>query len=168
MSRITGGCQCGAVRYAVSGPLDRPSICHCRMCQKAFGSFFAPLVGVQLENFELTRGSLAIFKSSDMVERVFCRDCGTPLGMRDVDGDKIDVSIGSLDDPSAARPILQFGTEARVPWFAELATLPGGTTEENTAAEQLSLIASTNHQHPDHDTREWPPALSGRSRGGAG
>ncbi len=46
--RITGGCQCGAVRYAISGELGRASICHCRMCQKAFGSFFGPLVGVSL------------------------------------------------------------------------------------------------------------------------
>ena len=36
-----GGCQCGAVRFSV-GRLGRGSICHCRMCQKAFGSFFGP------------------------------------------------------------------------------------------------------------------------------
>jgi hypothetical protein len=34
---ITGGCQCGAVRYRIEGDLGRASICHCRMCQKAFG-----------------------------------------------------------------------------------------------------------------------------------
>ncbi len=35
---LTGGCQCGAVRFSV-GRLGRASVCHCRMCQKAFGSF---------------------------------------------------------------------------------------------------------------------------------
>jgi hypothetical protein len=40
---LTGGCQCGAVRFATK-LVGRGSICHCRMCQKAFGSFFGPLV----------------------------------------------------------------------------------------------------------------------------
>ena len=35
-SAITGGCQCGAVRFRAAG-LGRASLCHCRMCQKALG-----------------------------------------------------------------------------------------------------------------------------------
>ena len=104
--RMTGGCQCGAVRYAHRWRRSRnPSICHCRMCQKAFGAFYAPLVGVPLDRFEVTRGKLSIFKSSDVVERGFCRDCGTPLSFRNLDSDEINVSIGSLDDPKAVKPI---------------------------------------------------------------
>jgi hypothetical protein len=155
--RRTGGCQCGAVRYALSGKLGRPSICHCRMCQKAFGSFFAPLVGVKLTGFEVTRGEIATFRSSELVERGFCRDCGTPLTVRDRDGDRIDVSLGSLDDPAALKPAIQFGVESRLPWFAELAELPVRTTVEGGKAERLRVIERTNRQHPDHDTQAWPP-----------
>ncbi len=46
--RITGGCQCGAIRYALHDAPTGASICHCRMCQKAFGNYFAPLAGVPL------------------------------------------------------------------------------------------------------------------------
>ena len=53
MSGETGGCQCGAVRFRVTGELGRPTICHCRMCQKAFGAFFGPLVSVKVAK---TRG----------------------------------------------------------------------------------------------------------------
>jgi hypothetical protein len=154
-TRITGGCQCGAVRYALHAPLQKASICHCRMCQKAFGSFYAPLVGVPLAAFELTRGELAVFKSSDAVERGFCRDCGTPLSFHYVGTEVFDVSIGSLDDPSIAKPVVQYGTEARLPWIGELDSLPGRTTDEDDSAERLDLIRRSNHQHPDHDTERW-------------
>ena len=83
--RITGGCQCGAVRYAIQGPLGRASICHCRMCQKAFGSFFGPLVSVPAGALRWTRGAPAMFRSSDLAERGFCRDCGTPPSKESMD-----------------------------------------------------------------------------------
>ena len=112
--RLSGGCQCGAVRYALLEEPSGPHICHCRMCQKAFCSFFAPLTGVSLEKFELTRGELSIFKSSDQTERGFCKNCGTPLTFHYVDSPRIAVSIGSLDEPEKVEPTNQYGIEARV------------------------------------------------------
>jgi hypothetical protein len=93
--RHTGGCQCGAVRYALYAEPTNPHVCHCRMCQKAFGSYFAPLAGVPLGDFAWVKGTPGIFKSSEVVERGFCRDCGTPLFFRYVDKDRISVSLGS-------------------------------------------------------------------------
>ena len=34
---LTGGCQCGAVRYALAEQPGVRPLCHCRMCQKAVG-----------------------------------------------------------------------------------------------------------------------------------
>jgi hypothetical protein len=150
----TGGCQCGAVRYALYAEPHGPHICHCRMCQKAFGSFFAPLVMIELEDFAWTRGEASIFMSSPTVERGFCGRCGTPLTFRNIEGDRIDVSIGSLDAPAKVRPERQIGTESRMPWFAELQDLPASATEEYLTPERLAKIA--NRQHPDHDTDDWP------------
>jgi hypothetical protein len=155
--RLTGGCQCGAVRYALLEEPSGPHICHCRMCQKAFGSFFAPLAGVSLEKFNLTRGALAIFKSSDLTERGFCKNCGTPLTLHDVDTPRIEVSIGSLDEPEKVEPKKQFGIEARLSWFGKLTSLPGDKTTEEDNPEFVAKIAASNHQHPDHDTKDWPP-----------
>jgi hypothetical protein len=156
--RMTGGCQCGAVRYALTAPPMNPHICHCRMCQKAFGSFFAPLASVKRDQFMLTRGTLAVFKSSDPVERGFCRDCGTPLSLRDVDGDDIAIALGSLDEPAKVEPLRQHGNEGRMPWFDKLPGLAGlTTTTETDAPKMAAAIAASNHQHPDHDTAIWPP-----------
>jgi hypothetical protein len=153
---LTGGCQCGAVRYALHQMPTDPHICHCRMCQKAFGSFFAPLTGVKLDKFELTRGELAIFMSSDETERGFCRNCGTPLTFHYVDSDRIAVSIGSLDEPERIEPARQYGIEGRLSYFGKLSALPGDKTTEDDEPEKAAAIHHTNHQHPDHDTPVWP------------
>jgi hypothetical protein len=156
--RITGGCQCGAIRYALHARPTGASICHCRMCQKAFGSYFAPLAGVPLSDFEVTRGEIAYFRSSDEVERGFCRDCGTPLIFHAIGSEKrISVSLGSLDDPASIQPELQYGIESRMPWFAGLPRLPGDKTTEEDDPPMAASIAASNHQHPDHDTSVWPP-----------
>src|SRR5687767_7725720 len=76
-----GGCQCGGLRYEVTGKLAKPSICHCRMCQKAFGSFAAPFISAPVGNFRWTRGSPSEFRSSAVAARGFCRECGTPMFM---------------------------------------------------------------------------------------
>ena len=156
--RLAGGCQCGAIRYAVHEQPRDPHICHCRMCQKAFGSFFAPLAVVPIESFELTRGQLATFRSSDITERGFCRDCGTPLTLQDIGDDRMFFSIGSLDHPEAIRPARECGIEGKLPYFDTLTSLPGDVTTEDTNPELARKIAATNRQHPDRDTESWPPA----------
>lgn len=147
---MTGGCQCGAVRYALASVPTEPSICYCRMCQKAFGNYFAPLAGVPLKDLRWTRGTPGVFRSSDAVERGFCRDCGTPLFYRVLGKDRISVSLGSLDEPRKVRPTIQYGVESRVFPLQELAGLPEETTEEGTAPELLARMAAS-HQHPDRD-----------------
>ncbi|MBL27289.1 MAG: aldehyde-activating protein [Rhodospirillaceae bacterium] len=139
---MTGGCQCGAVRYALYAEPFNPHICHCRMCQKAFGSFFAPLASVKNADFAWTAGAPGLFMSSTIAERGFCPACGTPLSFRYVDTDRIGVALGSLDDPSRVVPTVQYGIESRLPYFTDLAGLPGKTTEEDMAADVQAKLKS--------------------------
>ena len=151
----TGGCQCGAVRYRFDGNLGDASICHCRMCQKAFGSWGAPLVCLAAERLTWTRGRPGEFRSSPIVARGFCGACGTPLYMRD-DGDpNYEMAIGTLDRPNDAPPTRQVGIESELSWFTGLSGLPASKTSDNNSPEQLERYAS--RQHPDHDTEVWPP-----------
>jgi hypothetical protein len=152
----SGGCQCGAVRYRIEGPFGRACICHCRMCQKAFGSWGAALVLVPITAVTWTRGTAAEFRSSDAVARGFCASCGTPLYMLEQGWTEYDLAIGTLDEPGAAPPTEQVGLESKLPWFDTLPTLPGHTTQEDRAPEELAKLRS--RQHPDHDTDSWPPA----------
>jgi hypothetical protein len=146
---LTGGCQCGAIRFAISAPPVKVSICHCRMCQKASGAPFASFADIDRENFTWTRGKPAAFRSSSIAERDFCRDCGTPLSFRRIDGPRIEIMTGTFDRPDRVVPIRQYGIEARLGWVVAIANLPSQTTLQNYGPEKVSGIVS--NQHPDHD-----------------
>jgi hypothetical protein len=157
---LTGGCQCGAVRYALYAEPTGISICHCRMCQKAVGNYFAAFAGVKRNDFAWTRGKPGAFRSSEVIERDFCRDCGTPLTYRALDNDRVSVSVGSLDQPDRVHPKKQFGLESRHADFEHLSSLPGATTD-SWAGDRLGKLAT--RQHPDHETTDWKPPTGGAS-----
>ena len=153
----TGGCQCGAIRYRFTAPFDDVSLCHCRMCQKATGGLFGAFAGAPAESFELTRGSLGVFRSSDTVERGFCPACGTPLTFRRPGGSYVSVTIGSLDHPEVVSPTEQTCTNSRLHYVGALAEVPDLPPIEEVAPDLAQRIRATNHQHPDHDTTDWVP-----------
>ena len=148
-TRLTGGCQCGAVRYALSAPPRGSSICHCRMCQKAGGAPFMAFTGVRQEHFALSRGAPAIYRSSEIAERGFCAVCGTPLTYRLIGRNHISVTIGSLDSPADVAPMEQIGVESALPWFAGLAALPASPTEN--WLKTINVAEAGSRQHPDHE-----------------
>src|ERR1700730_12762882 len=121
---MTGGCQCGAVRYELLTPPKHASICHCRMCRRASGQPFMALARVKNESLRWTRGSPSLFRSSNIVERGFCNGCGTPLTYRRLESNTVSVTIGRLDDPELARPVLQFGIEGKLSWTGGLHAPP--------------------------------------------
>ncbi len=144
---ITGGCQCGAVRYAYDSTPEYPHICHCRMCQKAVGNYFAAFTACRRDGFRWTRGAPASFRSSTVATRGFCRDCGAPLFFAYDGSDYLGITIGSLDDPAVVTPDRQFGVESRQPAFAILHGLPEGRTEDDMTPERAAKMRS--FQHPD-------------------
>jgi hypothetical protein len=158
---LTGGCQCGAVRYALYAEPEKTGICHCRMCQKAVGGPFFAWVGVGVADFAWTRGRPRFFSSSSAADRGFCAECGTPLSFAYRQRpESIDVTIGSLDHPERITPRLVMGIERRLPWCESVLTgHPASETGAGNPPEDLSRII--NRQHPDHETADsWqPPSL---------
>lgn len=157
---LTGGCQCGAVRYALDQQPENVHVCHCRMCQKAVGGPFAVICPVLKPAFRVTRGELSFFRSSDVGRRGFCQNCGTPLTFDYPEGDDIGVLVGTLDEPDRAPPVVQYGNESRVGWYGGVVSLPGNASTYSEEPAMLHRISSSNHQHPDHDTAEWRPRPS--------
>jgi hypothetical protein len=148
---LTGGCQCGAVRFRVER-LGRGSICHCRMCQKHFGSFYGALI--TSHGVVWTRGEPKRFRSSNRAWRGFCGDCGTPLTY-EVPDQAIELAIGAFDDPTRAAPTTQVNPNDKLPFVDSLAQLPTELPSDDPPEEAFKRTV-VSYQHPDHDTAVWP------------
>jgi len=117
-SIFEGGCLCGSVRYRATAEPLRGVICHCRMCRRHSGAPALAFVHFPVDAFEWIASSPSWFRSSANAERGFCSRCGSTLGMReDVLADRVQVCIGSLDEPERARIDDHVWTRSRVPWF---------------------------------------------------
>lgn len=101
---LTGGCLCGGVRYAIDGPVEPVSFCHCGQCRRQH-SHVGAYTGVARAAFRLTAdGTLAWYASSERARRGFCARCGAGLFWEAVgDAERITVTAGSLDDQSVLR-----------------------------------------------------------------
>ena len=138
---LTGGCLCGAVRYTVTTDSDEGYYCHCRMCQLAFGNTRVAFLNVLQRNLSW-QGEPKQYASSKLARRGFCGDCGTPLSFAYVDSERMDLSVGSLDDPAALRPVSHCAIESRVErWHADDG-LPG---ERLDTSERLTKRWKDNY-----------------------
>ena len=131
----TGGCQCGAVRFAFYAEPIRVSLCHCRMCQRAVSGPFGILVECKSDQFAWTKGAQKVFQSSSQAERGFCADCGSPLSYRVIGSDIIELYLCAFDDPSALAPEYAVGDESKLPWTDSLSSLPSKHSAEMPGLE---------------------------------
>lgn len=125
-SKVTGGCACGEVRFAFYEPITFQAACHCRACQYASGGGPAYVVGVPRDQFRVTKGHPAQFatlsESGNLVTRVFCNLCGTPLySFTEGQPDRYSVKVGALDEPRRFKPKLQAWTSEAPPWHRKFA-----------------------------------------------
>jgi hypothetical protein len=143
----TGGCQCGAVRYAFYAPLEKSHVCHCRMCQRATGGLFSALAGGTPDNFAWTRGTPDYFASSNLAHRGFCANCGTPLSFQyDDPAARIYATIGSLDEPEKAPIVIQYGIESRLSWVKFCEHIPQERTGESPQAQEFLAKMQDNQR----------------------
>lgn len=138
----SGGCQCGSVRYEITGPPTVVYACHCTECQKQSGSAFAMAAVIPQENFRITKGAPAMFSRatsrSKTMECWFCPDCGTRL--YHMPGASAypnrNVKPGTLDDATWLRPAIHFWTRSAQKWV----TIPEDAMRHETQPESLSWV----------------------------
>lgn len=95
-----GSCLCRRVTFEVAGDLPKPDACHCSLCRKHSGHFFA--------STDVPKSALIIhgeehvtwFYSSDKIRRGFCSACGSSLFWDPVSRNHIAIAMGSFDAPT--------------------------------------------------------------------
>jgi len=110
-----GRCLCGSVRFRTDGEPVNVRICHCRNCQKAMGSpFFARALFDQ--RALAVEGDTARYPSSEALDRVFCKICGTRLFSRRTNGTVVGVALAAFDDRNAFAPTEHIWVSEKIDW----------------------------------------------------
>src|SRR5262249_22580964 len=113
----SGGCRCGAVRYAAAGKPKWVAHCHCSDCRKQTGAGYATWLGYLTPAVERAEGAPKQYASSPGVERGFCSTCGTPLCFAGARWPgEIHTLAGTLDDPASIAPRAHTYVCDQVPW----------------------------------------------------
>ena len=118
--RLTGGCNCGAVRFEVTEPLVSAGYCHCTRCQHRTGTSSAIGARIAPGSFELLAGEELIREwappGGGMV-KVFCSDCGGQLWSADPDESEAkSIRLGAFDSDPGIRPSARQFTDFAVAW----------------------------------------------------
>jgi hypothetical protein len=105
---LTGGCECGALRYECAAVPLMAGHCHCRSCQKASGTGHASHLMVPKAAVRTT-GEASWYErpadSGNTVRRAFCPRCGSPVYSESSGFPAVLVlRAGSLDEPERFRP----------------------------------------------------------------
>ena len=105
----TGGCACGAIRYATRHAPVFQNHCHCRDCQKRSGTGHGSYLTFAGRADVSISGEAATWRiagdSGNQKVHAFCPACGCPVYLTFVAmPDMIAVHAASLDDPGRFKP----------------------------------------------------------------
>ena len=118
---LAGGCQCGGLRYEISGEPIAVVACHCRDCQCQSGGAFGMSMLVPREAFRFRSGEPRTWTteadSGATKDCVFCPDCGTRIynAVSSMPA-MFNVKPGTLEDTSWLEPSMHVWLSQRQPW----------------------------------------------------
>ena len=123
----TGSCLCGGIQFEIHQEVGPVQICHCIQCRKAQGSAFVTNTPIQEENFKLVSGRdlLRSFESSPGKQRVFCKNCGSPIFSKTekLPG-VVRIRVGTLDGDINTKALAHFYVAHKANWFQITDNLP--------------------------------------------
>ena len=128
---ITGGCMCGAVRYAVHGSLRDIITCHCGQCRRSSGHFVAATACRRDYLTLLREDGLEWYSAVPGHRRGFCKHCGSSLFFEAVGQPRISIAAGSLDQPQGLKIAAQIYTSEAGDYYQLETGVPSSTVGEH-------------------------------------
>jgi hypothetical protein len=117
---LTGGCQCGAVRYEITALPKKTALCHCRTCQLTVGAPHLAILFVLADSLHVTgnyQEYATVAASGNTLYRAFCPNCGCSLFARNSGFAGIrPVTAATLDDSVWYKPQLDMWVSEAQPW----------------------------------------------------
>ena len=118
MAVVSGRCFCGSIRFEVDGPERYACLCYCESCQRAAGAPVVAWATYRKKSFRLTHGRMHLYSSSRGVTRGLCNHCGSCITYENEKRPaEVDITLGTLDDPSGPRLRSHIWTEDKQPWM---------------------------------------------------
>ena len=124
--------MCGRIRYSVEVEDQDAYLCHCRMCQRASGNISLAMKNVRKAGLRWETEP-DHYASSPIARRGYCANCGTSLTFEYPDSDRLDLIVGSFDDPSGLVPKHHFGVESMHRAWLDTSGLPEYRADEHPA-----------------------------------
>jgi hypothetical protein len=116
---LTGGCGCGAVRFAVDAPLVGASYCHCTRCQHRTGAAAGATGRVEPGSARITAGAEHVrdWIPDGGMGKSFCVLCGCGVfGRKGPDEPITGVRLGALDADPGVRPAFRQFVDYAASW----------------------------------------------------
>jgi hypothetical protein len=116
---LTGGCNCGGVRFELTSPPLRASYCHCTRCQRRTGAASSPQAQVQPGSVRITQGQdlLKAWEPDGGFAKVFCAECGSALFSRPPGAaEPYSVRLGAFDEDPGVRPSFRTHVSSAASW----------------------------------------------------
>jgi hypothetical protein len=116
---LTGGCNCGGVRFELTSPPLHASYCHCTRCQRRSGAAASPQARVEPGSVRITAGEdlLKAWEPEGGFAKVFCSRCGSSLFSREPGAtDPFSVRLGVFDRDPGVRPSFRTHVASAASW----------------------------------------------------
>jgi hypothetical protein len=126
MMAIEGSCLCGALRYAVDGPLSSMWHCHCSRCRKFHGAPFGTYAITKPEALRWISGEEAVvtWRGEAGGPREFCGRCGAVAPSTLAELGITFIPAGNLDADPGIRPEGHMFAGSKAPWYEISDELP--------------------------------------------
>lgn len=118
MSKVTGRCFCGAIRFEADGPEKFACYCYCESCQRSAGAPVVAWATYSRDTFRVTHSEMHWHHSSPGVTRGICGECGSSISYENEKRTgEIDITLNCLDDPCGPALKAHIWTEDKQPWL---------------------------------------------------